>query len=200
MTSQVNKAGLPTWAKVLIVLVIVGIVGSITLGIGMFFMFKHMFVQEPKELKQLAAQTVTLQDPLPAGYNLNMGLDMFGPKVLTFSHDGDQQMIVLISFPKAESNPKAMIKDITEHGVDTGSGRTVAEEIKQQGQAVVGGEEMSYVVGTMTDKSGRHQGMLGVLVPKNKEKTILIYAVQPNKEPYSFEVTQNFLKAVKSFN
>lgn len=200
MTSQEIKKGLPTWAKVLIVLAVVGIVGMIAAGVGIFFLVKDMVVQEPADIKRLAAQTMTLEEPLPSGYTMNMGLNMFGLSALTVTHDGDQQMIMLISFPKAETDPQATLKRISEQGIETGSGRIVAQDVKQRGTEEVGGEAMNYLVGTMSDKSGPHDGMVGLIVPKGKQKTIFIYAAQLNKMPYDFAVTQKFLKAIKSFN
>src|SRR5271155_5574579 len=119
MTVEPNKGqdtGLPTWAKVLIGLVVAGIIGFIALFIGIAVFFQNTFkqAQDPVAIGRVASQIGAFQNPLPDGYKFVMGLNLAGINTLTVEHKPDQQIIFVISYPKAEADPKSVVERISQ--------------------------------------------------------------------------------------
>lgn len=199
MASQESGVGLPLWAKILIGLVVVGIVGFIAVCVGLWVTFKNTLSLNPEEIQRNASQIAVFEQPLPTGYKYSMGINLMGINTVVVEHQPDQQMIFLICYPKAESDPETMVAKISESGVNTGSTSAKIEKIKEKGKEAVAGETMPYVMGTMSDKNGSHEGLFGCIVPKAKQKTILIYAAEPSGKPYDLAVTEGFLKSIKEF-
>jgi hypothetical protein len=204
MTNEVeaNKGGLPTWAKILIGLVVVGGAGVIIASVGFFFFIKDMVqkAEDPETIVRTTKQIAEFQNPLPEGYKFEAAFTLMNVGTVIVQHPQDKQTLTLISFPKKENDPKAFVDRIIESGVDSGKSTAKLEEIKSRGDLDVAGVHMPYVIGKMADKSGKtFEGMVGCLVSPTKEKTLLVYGTQPLGTEYNVESTKQFLKAIKSF-
>ncbi|MBI4533015.1 MAG: hypothetical protein HY711_03630 [Candidatus Melainabacteria bacterium] len=207
MTSDAEKSKLPTWAKVLIGLVVFGIVAVIALGVGAFFFVQNIVkqAQDPAVVSRTAHAIADIPEPLPKGYKYSFAFGMAGINTLVVQHEPDQQMLILISKPQKEDVDadklvnvlfEAGIKTPGQSGLEGGKG----EKVKLHGTETIGGESMPYIIGTMADKKGtKFDGMVGCVVSKTKDKTVLIYGMQPGGSPYNFEATKEFLKAIRTF-
>lgn len=204
MTSNTGgeRQGLPTWAKVLIGLVVAGAIGVVIIvAIAAFFLvnsFKQ--AQDPVAIAKVADQIGTFQNPLPDGYKYMMGLNLAGIETLTVEHKPDEQIIFVIAYPKADQDANSVVERISQTGVNTGQTSAKFEKVTGRGTEQVAGEQMPYIVGTLVDKSGSHEGMFGCIIPRGKNKTVLIYAAEPAGTSFNLPVTKNFLNSIHSFN
>ena len=205
MTSEEKTGGLPTWAKVLIGLVAGGMVIGILAIVGGVWYFGNMMkqAQDPTAIAKTARQIAEFPDPLPQGYQYKLALPIAGINTVAIEHDPDKQMIMFVSYPQNDkSDPKKLIDEVYEKGFSPpgqGGGGKI-EEVKSRGTELVGGAEMPYIVGSMTDKSGtKIEGMIGCVVSKDKGKTVLIYGMQPGEGAYRLDVTKDLLKTIKTF-
>src|SRR5687768_3339550 len=122
MTTEAKKGGMPLWAKILIGLVVLGILGGIAAFAGLFFFVSNTIkqAQDPAAISRTAAKIATFQEPLPAGYKFVAGLDLMGIDTVVVENDSDKQTLTLISYPKKETDPSAFVKRVAESGVSTG--------------------------------------------------------------------------------
>ena len=207
MTSEVKKSGLPTWAKILIGLVVVVFVIGIVSIVAMIFFVQNVMkqAQDPVAIQRTAKAIADFPEPLPNGYKFAFALGMAGINTVTIEHKSDQQMLIMISYPKSEdTDPKALVQKVFEGGIKA-PGQSKLEdskfqEVKSQGLEDVAGESMPYMIGSMTDKEGtKYEGMVGCVVSKAKKKTIFLYGMQPGAKGYNLKTTEDFLKTIKSF-
>lgn len=207
MTSEVKKGGMPTWAKVLIGIVVFAIVGGIIALVGLVYFVQDTIkkAQDPAMIARTARSIADFAEPLPAGYRFELGLDLFGVKTVTVEHDPDRQTLIFMTAPQKENmDAQALVNRLFAAGIkvpthpEAASGRFESEKLR--GTDTVGGENMPYIVGTMTDKSGsKFEGMVGVVVSKARNKTIIVYGIQPGQSGYNLETTRTFLRTIKRF-
>lgn len=203
MTNGEKQRGMPTWAKVLIGLVVVAIVGGVTMVIGSVIFIQNMYKQalDPAAIARVAGSIGTFPDPLPDGYKFAMGLDVAGIKTLTVEHKPDKQTVIMMSFPRKEDDPKdaqALVNELYEKGVSTQQTSAKFETVKSRGTEAVDGAQMPYIVGEMTDKTGsKFDGLVACIVSPTRHQTILIYGIQPPGSTYNFDATLKLLKSIK---
>jgi hypothetical protein len=202
MTNGEKKGGLPTWAKVVIGLVVVVIlgVGGLIVGGIVFFQSVVKQSQDPVAMARVARAIAQFPDPLPAGYKLTMGIDLAGVKTVTVEHEADKQLLIMMSFPKKDKrDAQSIVNELYEHGVQTPQASAKFQEVKSKGTEQVAGQDMPYISGVMTDSTGtKFEGLVACIVSKDKDETIFIYGIQQPGAPYNLEATMTFLKAIKS--
>lgn len=201
MTSAEKQGGLPTWAKVLIGIVVLLLVGGGALIIG-GVIFMQDFArksQDPVAITKVAQSMAGFPNPLPPGYQYSMGFDMAGIKTVTLEHPADKQLLIMMSFPKREKKPvKEIVQEMYEKGVQTPQASARFEQVKEKGEETVAGESMPYIIGQLVDNAGnKFDGMVSCLVSKDNEKTIFIYGLQQPGSPYNLQTTTSLLKQLK---
>src|SRR3990167_702070 len=154
MTSDERKCQFPTWAKVLIGLVIFGIVLVIAFGVGAFFFVQNIVkqAQDPAMVSRTAHAIADIAEPLPKGYKYAFAFGMVGVNTLVVQHEPDQQMLILISKPKKEDVDADKLVDVLfEAGIKTpgqpGLDGSKGEQVKLHGTETIGGESMPYIIG-----------------------------------------------------
>lgn len=207
MTAEVKKTGLPTWAKVLIGMVVFAIISGIIAVVGLVYFVQDTVkkAQDPAVIAKTAREIAEFTEPLPAGYKFALALDMFGVKTVTVEHDSDKQTLIFMTAPpKEDMDANALVTKLFEAGIkapthpEAAGGRFDKE--KSRGTETVGGEPMPYIVGTMSDKSGsKFEGLVGAIVSKPKHKTVIVYGIQPGDQGYNMETTRTLLKTIKGF-
>jgi hypothetical protein len=201
MTSEEGKGGLPTWAKVLIGLVIVVILGVGGLVVGGIVFFQNASKQwtDPVAIAKVSQSIADFPEPLPEGYKYLMGMDLAGIKTVTVEHADDKQTIIIMSFPKKDkTDAQTMVNELFEKGVKTQQTQAKFEDVKSKGTETVAGLSMPYIIGTMTDNTGnKAEGMVGCIVSETKSETIFIYGMQPQGAPYNLQATLQLLKSIK---
>ncbi len=201
MTSEESKGGLPTWAKVLIGLVVVVIlaVGGLVVGGIVFFQNASKQWSDPVAINKVAQSIAAFPAPLPEGYKYLMGMDLAGIKTVTVEHADDKQAIIIMSFPKKDkTDAQTMVNELYEKGVKTQQTQAKFEDVKSKGTEMVAGLSMPYIIGTMTDNTGKKaEGMVGCLVSETKAETIFIYGLQPPGAPYNLKATLTLLQSIK---
>ena len=207
MTSEAKKGGLPTWAKVLIGLVLVGVIVFIIGVVGLIWFFQKTVkeAQDPAAIAKTAKEVARFPDPLPEGYKYTFALPLAGINTVSVEHEPSKQMIMFISYPQVEkSSPQELVDKVYQAGIQTPGQSDIKggkiEDIKSRGTETVAGETMPYIVGTLTDKSGtKFEGMVGCLVSPAEKKTVFIYGMQPTGGDYKLDATMDLLKQIKGF-
>lgn len=203
MMSGEKPDGLPTWAKVLIGIVVIGMLGVAgVVGAGIYFVSKMSNeATDPQAIARTAAQVATFQEPLPAGYKFVMGIGLAGYNLVTAEHEPEEQTIILISYPvKQKESAQEILDRMFDSGLSAGSVNAQFSGEKTKGEMGVAGQSMPYVLSTVTDGSGKDfKGLLGCIQVPDKNKTVLVYGMQPEGDTYKLEITEGFLKAVKKF-
>ncbi len=202
-SENVTKKRLPTWAKLVIGLVLAAMISTSLLIFGMAVFFQKVAkeAQDPNALINCAREIANIETPLPPGYKFSMGFGMFGINTITVDHQPDNQMIILISYPsKGDENAQVLVDKLYDSGLNTPQASARFQEVKEKAQTTVGGENMPYIVGVMEDKSGtKFEGLVGCICSKKAQKSILVYGMQPPGAPYNKDVTMGFLKTIKGF-
>jgi hypothetical protein len=203
MTSDANegKTGLPKWAKILIGVVIVGIISVAALFMGMLFFMKNLAdnAKDPTYISQTARKMADFGD-LPEGYQFAYAMDMMGIQMVMINHPKTDQTISMVSYPKKEKDPKTAIDKLLAGGVQTPNQSAKIQDIQERGEMQVAGTAMPYAIGKVTDGRGKtFEGMFGCLVSPTKDRTLLIYGVQPLGTKYNLATTETLLKTIKSF-
>ena len=152
-----EKKGFPGWAKVLIGLVIAGTVLLVALVIGSVVLIGNIQKDStnPVYIEKVARSMVNIES-LPPGFNYQMALDIGGLKTIVIQHKADGTQLTLVLFPKTDG--KKSPADLTNELVDKGfpeQGASGKFEITGKGTEAVGGENMSYALGTSTNKAGQ---------------------------------------------
>jgi hypothetical protein len=200
MTSDAVKKGLPTWAKILIGLVIAGTVLLVAVVIGGFVLIGNIQkdATNPAYIEKVTKSIVDIQ-ALPPGYNYQMALDIGGLKTVVFQHKPDGTQITLVHFPQASTKTS---EEMTTELVDKGfpaQGASGKFEVTSKGTETVAGQPMSYVLGTATNRTGtKEPGMIGTVISPDKTKTLMIYGSTPG-DKYNMDATKAFLSSIKGF-
>lgn len=201
-TEESTKKKLPTWAKVLIALVIVGIVGLTTVAISAVFFVQKVYREalDPAMITKAAAQIATFSEPLPKGYKYLLGFSNQALHIdlLALDNSGGQFLMVL-KYPEKEEDATKLVDRSYESGFSTPQATAKFESVISRGEFVVGERKMPYVLGNMTDQEGRKlQGLVGCVVKKETHEAIVLYGVQFPGKDYEMAITEGFLKTIKS--
>jgi hypothetical protein len=190
-TIRNNRGAMPTWAKVLLGLVIVGFLGIVTIGIAIYVYVTQNFVMDPVKVAAMAKNVATFEEPLPGGWKWGMGMDLQVMKMV-IAQAPDQQSLILLSVPSADKSAKDLMHDTT---ITTNS-RTRMTAIEKTGTETVAGLPMEYELGTIEKDGQQSKGFMGAIVDRDKKKSLFVVGVQPEGE-YNLPETQQFLKSIK---
>lgn len=202
MTEETIKRKLPGWAKVLIALVIIGIVGLTTIAVGGVYFAQKIYrdSMDPAMIQKAAHEIAKFSEPLPQGYKYLMGFSnkSLGINLLAIDNKGDQ-FLMLLKYPEKEEDAAKLVDRSYETGFSTPQATAKFESVKGRGTLDVGGASMPYILGNMSDQDGRKlQGLVGCVVKKDTHEALLLYGVQFSGKDYDMAVTEGFLKTIKS--
>ena len=200
MTNETKKGGFPTWAKILIGIVAVGlvaIVGLVIVGV-VFFQNVAKQTQNPAAISKVASNIGEFQSPLPPDYKMTMGINLAGMNVLTVQHNPDGQTIMFMSYPKVDGDAQSVIDGMANKSATMPQSATRIEVVNKRGTEMVGGEDMPYIIGVTSERGVKREALVGCIVPKGKEKTLIVVAAQPTGT-YNLKETEDFLTTIKSF-
>ncbi|MBX9770438.1 MAG: hypothetical protein K2X29_03660 [Candidatus Obscuribacterales bacterium] len=202
-TKESTKKKLPTWAKVLIALVIVGIVGLTTVAIGTVFLVQKVYrdALDPAMITKAAAEIATFSEPLPKDYKYLLGFSNQALHIdlLAIDNTTGGQFLMVLKYPEKEEDATKLVDRSYESGFSTPQATAKFESVISRGEFVVGDRKMPYVLGNMTDQEGRKlQGLVGCVVKKETHEAIVLYGVQFPGKDYDMAITEGFLKTIKS--
>jgi hypothetical protein len=194
-----KKGGMPVWAKVLIAVFVVGTV-LVVGGLVCLFVFVSNIQKQAKDPAYIAKVRESIADmTLPANFSDTAGFDLVGSKIVCVTHKPDNLELTLTKLPAASENKTAA--QITDQFASRGmpmAGGSAPIEVSSKGTETVGGEQMPYVLGTSTNKTGtKCQTMLGAVITKDKN-LVVFYALTPG-DKYDMDATKEFLGSIKSF-
>ncbi len=201
MTSEAKKGGLPTWAKILIGLVVVGTIGVVAFLVGIVLFFGNMSKQatDPAYISRVVKSVAVVQDPLPQGFQYQMAIEIMGANMFIVNHKPDNLQLIMGMMPpsdKKEDSAESMTQELSRKGIPNVG---TSFEVTGKGVETVAGEQMPYVLGTTQDKTGQKiEGLIGAILTKDHKKAILFYGIS-QKSPYNMDATKEFLGVIKSF-
>ncbi len=212
-----NKTNLPTWAVTLMALVVFIYLGVFIGGVRIAFVAKNILEQaiDPKKVKQVAHDIAKFAEPLPTGFQYGLGLDLGALKMLTIEHNPDKQQILLLSQTDGEdadsgtaSVAQAVLKRIYDGGINIPTaGPTISAHFlsqKAHGEVQIADDKMCYIVGELADtENKRLEGLVGCILlrtAKKTNRTISVYAIQPDGQPYSLDETLRLLNSISGFD
>lgn len=201
MTEQKAQPTLPLWAKAVIaafLLLCVLAIGSLLVGASFMADFIRN-ARNPSRMAAVAQHIVRIDNPLPAGFSYEVAIPpvpLVGWVSVVLSHAADHTVFYLVKMP----NPnRVSAKKLVDQAAKQGPGNMQPLTVASQGQQVVAGEEMQYVMGATTSPTGTaEQEMIGVIVPKGKTNSVLVVGLTPG-EKYNMEATDQLLAAIKGF-
>lgn len=206
-----NQKGLATWVKVLLAVVALGFVVLVGLGIAGFMFVTDLSKKatKPEYVKEVT-QTIAKIDELPSGFKYQMGIDAMGMSIVALLNEDEKLSVMLMKLPQAPGaeKPDQIVDKYAERGVPTvgmpsgggqGTGGASPMQIKDKGKLTVGGEEMPYAIGESEIKGTKVAQLIGCVVPKAGNKTVLFIGQTLDGSPYKMEPTKQLLSSIKGF-
>ncbi len=183
--------------------------GSFTLVFSVYFVYRftdfaHDFAinaTDPAKIAIVARKIARFPQPLPEGYEFESGYS-FGPDSLVIRHKPDGQTIAFMSNPYTQEDAKSGLER-AQHMPFGGRALLLPfSREKSRGELMVGGVQMSYIVGEFGSQETTGQiveGLIGCLSLKKEGKTIFINALPGEGSSYNLKVTTDLLQSIEGF-
>jgi hypothetical protein len=225
-TAQDNQVErFPLWATAIIAMAVVCYVGTYIAGILVIKAAQRAAKDliDPKNIAMVATAIGGMPEKLPEGFTYRLAMSLnneelkkwfgfpwsperleelakAGPNIVKIDHGPDGQQIVIVSSPQPEpKDTKAILQDVSESGINTGTTFARFRSISQRGETEIAGSSMAYIIGETEDTAQkRMQGMIGCINQKNGYHTILVYGLQPEGDKYDLAQTLNLLHCMKA--
>jgi hypothetical protein len=209
--SHRNNSGLATWLKVLIGVAGLGVVGGIVLAVvgGMYIFDLSRNMMDPQHVRRVSDSIAKIEYPLPSEFKPVMALDLMGVRTVSFSDMNEHLTIMLMQLekaPKAASAEQVIQsyarKGSTMPGAKAGPGSFASAysmHIQSTGHMTVGGESMPYAIGESEQNRVKLFQLIGCIMPKQRDRPILIIGQSFQCNEYKMELTKQFLARIKEF-
>jgi len=198
------KAGarLPIWSKIIVFLTMSGILGSIATVAYASLEVKRIaeLAANPKYVATLTRKIVDLPEPLPEGFEYQIGMDMSFLRLVSLINREAMQQYAFYDFP-GSTNQKAskFTQDAYAYGMNTPSVVGKFTALIKEGRLELLGKEMPYMLGKIKTQEGlERQGLVASCV-NEKGHAFLFYAVQVNSEKFDMAPSIELVKSIKSF-
>lgn len=190
--SRRNQKGIATWAKALFFLFLAAVIFSGIVATAGYLFFKDLAkdAANPTKVKNVAHSIAEFEDPLPARFQLRAGISMPLQKNLSVVDNKSGMQFTLLVTPATQDSLSA------DDQLKLSSAFTVTDTT--QGTMLVGGCNMPYVVGKMTDNPKGYE-LVGIVKPTNKTCIITVLAYSKKGKPIDMEAVKAFLGTIKSF-
>ncbi|MBZ0187570.1 MAG: hypothetical protein K8F91_15085 [Candidatus Obscuribacterales bacterium] len=179
----VAKKGLPSWSRAVIALVLILITGSVGLCIFGTVALKSRFdhAYQPDHISRLAAHMIGLPAQLPPGYKYYFGVDLGVIEHITIDYKKGRQQISIFLLNQANDPDKLVATIYQKYGINTiQMGADFTSQLGKGSWNLPFGH-MPYICGKIKEKSGKEHVGLVACMSNKKDKTILLYAVQPGE-------------------
>ncbi len=202
MSSITTGARLPAWSKIIVFLTLSGILGSIAAITYVSLEMKRMaeLAPNPKYVAALAKKIVELPEPLPEGFEYQVGMDMNFLRLVSLINRKAMQQYTIYDFP-GTTNQKArkFTEDAYAYGMNTPSVVGKFTELIKDGSWQLLGREMPYMLGKIKTPEGHERQGLVACSINAKGHAFLFYAVQVNDQKFDMAPSMELIKSIKSF-
>lgn len=207
-----NSKPLPLWAKGLITMVALGMVGCLATIIIGTAAFKQLLesAQDQAYIKSVAQKMVKLPDPLPKKYSYMLGVDFFGMmQVVSIDYANEKQRLVFVSCP-TDMTSKEMLTTTYERGIITSNTQAQFTDVLSEGSWLIQDTQIPYRVGKLEGNEGLglvacrstiddqiEAEQAGLAPPQRGPRTgraLILYAVQPRGEKFDMNVCTDLLQ------
>ncbi len=202
-----SKPGMPTWAKVLLVIgivITVSVIGLVVAG-GIFM----SGVKDPAKIRTVLNSMATVDDPLPPGFRYEMQMNFGVMKIVSIRHDPDGLHLILTSLPWTK-NTATLEESIEASKVSSGAGENLPSSenfhAATKGTETVAGKTFSYAIGSTKVKNGdEFPSLVGVFTPGDGKQVIMLTGAGNTvvkkdvdvAKQYNMQATDEFLHAIK---
>lgn len=206
MTDEVKEQeqGFPGWLKATLIVAAIVVALSVVLIAGCIMFVTNM--RNPAQTRELLNSFASVEEPLPSGFQYQLGLNVMGNKIVVLTHAPDSLTLFFGSFTDRDlKDPQEIINKISSNG----NGRSQFI-VKQKGEETVGGRKMSYVIGDLVSSSGNthgggkavpggvsHPAMVGIFPPTADQKVTCLFGQAVSGDTYNLDETNELLKAIK---
>jgi hypothetical protein len=211
MAKENNSKPLPLWAKALITLVALGMVGLVAVIIMLTAAIKYQIdnSQDPKYIAAVASKMVKLPNPLPKGYTYLIGADLWFAQVVSIDYENGVQRLVFVSCP-TDLNSQQMLTNAFEKGIITAEAQTQFTDVLSEGGWLIQDTQIPYRVGKLEGRDGvglvacvstvgdevQQAGQAPVPVDGSQQgRALILYALQPKGDNFDMKVCTDLLQA-----
>jgi hypothetical protein len=191
-----KKGGMPTWVKVLLIVIAVCVGGSITLmGLG-YFLYTSIVKNDSASAQQTVEKIVSFKEPLSKDFKYVMGVDadMFGTKIGVVSHVPDSTNFVVAQTTGADKT--VTTKQIVEH---LQKDPRAAFSVTKEATANVGGKQFDYVIGKAGQADATRQIMIGSMtLSQPQAHSVIIVESMEDGGVINQKLTDDFLNNIQS--
>ncbi len=210
-----NQRGVAKWVKILLWTIVVLLILSLaTCTIGGIFLFKGVNeATDPKKVAAITNSMMTLADPLPEKYKMQVGMDCFNSLSFKFVCIKDKEAVMeyyIVMFKNSENREYTAKQFVTElsnkKNIPSGAG-TASEAMKgftakEQITMKAAGRDVPCAVG-VTENSVQGQkrpALFGCIIPE-KSRILLLCAFGPEgTEELNKTAVSEFFALIKSVN
>ncbi len=202
MSAITAGARLPVWSKIIVFLTISGILGSIATIVYGSLEIKRIaeLAGNPKYVASLGNKIVDLPDPLPKGFEYQVGMDMSFLRLVSLINRDAMQQYTFYDFPgSTNQKAKKFTEDAYAYGMNTPSVVGKFTSLIKEGSWQLLGKEMPYMLGKVKTPEGQERQGLVASCVNEKGRAFLFYAVQVDNQKFDMAPSMELIKSIKSF-
>ncbi|MBX9939917.1 MAG: hypothetical protein K2Y32_11725 [Candidatus Obscuribacterales bacterium] len=195
--------GLALWAKILIGLGVLSLIGLLVVGGLLWSLFGDF--ADPKAVEKAANSIVTMS-PLPANLKYAVGKNLMGAfQFAAINDEAAKDTYMLMSY-KMEASKKITAKDFIEalkggkempsSAAATGAGGKL--DVSGEGEFDIAGTKVPYVYGKTQAKGGTTAAsLIAACAPEGEDRMVLIIA-QQNGDTINIDRVKSFVSLITS--
>jgi len=198
-----SKPGMPTWLKV--VLIVLGVM-LLLCGGGLFgiYQFGKSLVKsatDPETKKRVTSEICKID--IPSDYNIEGAFDLMGMKMSMIKYAKNNQQIMFMKLPKSSGSDQDMLKSFSDENAtnqllgQSGSGNKLKiEKVKSRETVKINGHDFPFVQCDFDQRGKKQEGIMGYYYCPESKSGFLVFALN---EPGSYDnsVTLNLLGDIK---
>jgi hypothetical protein len=192
---QSEKTPVPTHLKVIIAIGVIGFLGTFALLIAAIFIVKENF--GPEHAAKVAKEIVDLPDPLPAGWQYGVGIDVGYQKIVNVQYKPLSGTRTLIQFSQLPYRGTRSGKEIASKFVIPKMAG-MAFEPDGKGEEAIGGKK-AYYVREHCSVLGRESAMEVAFVDLPDGTIMQVQSSEYGKTKFDPELVKPLLDSVKGF-
>lgn len=203
MTQETEKS-LPTWARILVAMVVITIVGGTTMAIGGVVFTQKVFNEStnPQMISRAVNDIADFSEPLPNGFKYLFGYSNKFIKpfaIIAVDNSVGKQYLTLMKYRQDNGSTQKLLDSSYEIGFSTPTGYIRFSSIESRGTLQIGGKAVPYIIGkTIDSQDHKSQAMVATLIDQDQKKAFVLYGLQLSDDAYNLTATESLLKTIKS--
>ncbi len=203
MTQETEKR-LPPWARILVAMVVITIVGGTTIAICGVAFTQKIFNESmnPQMISRAVSDIAEFSEPLPKGFKYLFGYSNKFMKpfaIVAVDNSVDKQYLTLMKYRQDTGNTQKLLDSSYEIGFSTPGTYVRFVSIESKGTLQVGGKSVPYIIGkTIDSQDHKSHAIVATLIDPDQKKAFVLYGLQLSDDAYNLAATESLLKTIKS--